>query len=172
MTRNHNSAALVSVLLCGAVSAACASATRSGPPAATVEAEDLEQTLADSPPATVEAQVAVGARMFDRNCDVCHGQRGQGSEGVFDGPQIIGRETLMEDLNWGAGYGNAYQLHDYVANHLPNVDRRHLAVDEYWAVVAYMLFESNQPLQQRLDAEYARVVQIGSDELVASAELP
>lgn len=172
MTRHDSPLALASLVVL-VVSSACATTrdTRTGTAAATVEAEQLEESLADSPPATVEAQVALGARMFDRNCDACHGQRGEGNTGIFDGPPVIGREVLTEDLNYGEGYGNALQLHDFVANHLPNVGRRHLAYDEYWAVVAYMLYESNQPLQQRVDDDSARYIMIGSDTLVASSEL-
>jgi mono/diheme cytochrome c family protein len=160
-------------LLLLAVSSACATSrdARTGTPAATVEAENLEQSLADSPPATEEAQVAMGARLFDRNCDACHGQRGEGNVGVLDGPQVIGREVLMHDLNYGQGYGNALQLHDFVAHHLPKLGRRHLAQHEYWAVTAYMLYESDQPLQQRVDDDSARYIIIGNDTLVASSEL-
>ena len=141
-------------------------------PAATVAAGDLERSLADSPPATEEAQVAVGARLFDRNCDACHGKRGEGNDTpMLEGPRVIGSDVLGTELNHGTGYANALQLHDYVANHLPNVKRRHLAQHEYWDVIAYMLYESEQPLQQRLDEDSARYVLIGSENLVASSEL-
>jgi hypothetical protein len=106
------------------------------------------------------------------SCDASHGQSGQGNDagvGVYHGPQVIGRDTLAQDLNYGSGYGNAAQLHDFVAHHLPTLNRRHLAQNEYWA--AYLLYESGQPLQQRVDEGSASQIMIGSDNLVASSEL-
>lgn len=155
-----------------AAAVGCASGPLTGTPAASVEAEELEESLADSPMASVEAQVASGAGLFDQECDLCHGMKGQGKDGVIDAPQVIGRTALAQRLNRGAGYDTARGLFDFVSKQMPHDDPGDLTDAQYWDVVAYILYESEQPLQQPLSARNAHEVRIGEQSLAASFDLP
>jgi len=149
------------ILLAPLVASACAStrAQDSTEPAAANEAEDLRENYAVAPQGTIEAQLGRGALVFEENCDLCHGARGQGREGVIDTPQVTGEGALASGEH---AVSNAQQLYDYVSANMPEDSPGSLSREQYWDVVAYLASENGVELTGQVDPESASTVTLPS----------
>jgi cytochrome c len=137
----------------------CATGMQSGERGAVAEAEETEEALVDAPVGTVEAQVARGAGLYDRNCDSCHGMRGEG-DGMFgDGPPLVGPDAAIGGTH-GRTFATAADLHAFVTAKMPKDHPETVGADEAYDVVAYLLFANNVPLTAPLGPESAREVKL------------
>ncbi|MGA7741894.1 MAG: c-type cytochrome [Polyangia bacterium] len=109
-------------------------------------------------------QAASGAKTFASECAKCHGQRG---EGLANAPALLGHGALPEyprdtggsgDPNlidpvqlqiemqsrpagaaWRDPFRNAQDLYSFVSTHMPKEHAGELRLDDYWAVVNFLL---------------------------------
>ena len=75
-------------------------------------------------------QVALGQKVYLAHCAACHGQKGEGG----GAHPLVGPGKLRS-------YQNAYNLYNYTKLTMPFDRPQSLKDEEYWAVVAYMLYE-------------------------------
>lgn len=137
----------------------CAAGMQSGERGAEAEAEETEEALVDSPAGTVEAQVARGAGIFDRNCDSCHGMRGQG-DGMFgDGPPLVGPDADVSGSH-GRTFASAAELHRFVWREMPNDHPGTLSPEDAYDVVSYLLYANKISLTAPLSPESAPTVKL------------
>jgi mono/diheme cytochrome c family protein len=93
------------------------------------------------------AQVAAGARTYQRECARCHGAEGQGKDAAFKGlraPKLIGPGALplepqpSQRLRHGE-FRTAKDVYDFVSATMPADQPAILSSTEYLDVVAYLL---------------------------------
>ena len=137
-------------VLLASVGVGCAPDQTARAPAAPTDPEELADQLEGAPPDSLEAQVARGARIFDGDCDTCHGSRGQGRSGIVEVPQIIGPGVLASDQIGNQSFTNAQAVYDYVSTRMPRNRPGALEPNQYWDVVAYLLYASDVELEEPL----------------------
>lgn len=71
-----------------------------------------------------------GALLYERNCQSCHGARGEGTRKV---PPILGREVLSRSR-----FKTAQDLWDFVAREMPMDNPGGLDITQYWEIVTFM----------------------------------
>jgi cytochrome c len=81
-------------------------------------------------------QAAGGAKLFAAQCSTCHGANLEG--GV--GPQLAGSDFIAK---WTGQ--TAFDVHDIVANEMPQTAPGTLTPDQALALVAYILQQNNYP---------------------------
>ncbi len=114
--------------------AVCGSSPLSRTPAV---AQVIAPTLTSSP-----SRVATGRALYLKHCARCHGEKGEGIEA----PALIDETTNMLQ-----SFPNAAILFRYVRFLMPMDAPDSLSEEDYWAVLAYLLFrngfiEENFPL--------------------------
>ena len=120
-----------------------------------MEAEQVEEAFADAPLGTIDRQIGLGAAVFEENCELCHGDRG---EGTRFGPPVLGDVLVAAD----SGFADAQALFDYVSTEMPNSNPGTLSDLEYWWVVAYLLDGNDVELMDAVgDDFYMRAYAIG-----------
>ncbi|HET9953388.1 MAG TPA: cytochrome c [Polyangiaceae bacterium] len=72
-----------------------------------------------------------GALLYERNCQSCHGEQGQGTGKA---PAILGRRALASGR-----FRNAEKLFDYVARKMPADEPGRLDIGQYWNIVTFMV---------------------------------
>jgi cytochrome c len=76
-----------------------------------------------------ENVAAAGAIGYERNCQSCHGERGEGSD---KSPALWGDDTLES-------YKTAHDLFLYIANHMPKDNPGGLTMREYWDITTFVV---------------------------------
>ncbi len=83
-----------------------------------------------------------GARVYQTQCAVCHGDRGQGRDNVYP-PLVGGIGTLTSkepQLTVGSYWPYATTVFDYTRRAMPYQAPGSLSADDAYAVTAYMLY--------------------------------
>jgi cytochrome c len=168
-SNNHAGLALVGLgALLGAVACAAPQQHTEDYPPADVSAEQLAAAFADAPPATPESQIAHGAALFDDQCDVCHGTRGEGGSGIHRAaPQVAGPGVLAT----GGGereLADAAALFDYISREMPAINPGSLTEQEYWDLTAYLAYANDVSLLETIDADNAAEVSLAPAQDVAA----
>ena len=89
---------------------------------------------------------ATGALLYERNCQSCHGDHGQGTS---DGPGIFNKKKL------GKRFKNAQRLFDYLAKEMPKNNPGSLDIAQYWNIETFMVVASGRKLEDRLSESNA-----------------
>lgn len=76
------------------------------------------------------SQASTGALLYERNCQSCHGENGQGTD---QGPAILGKKRLTKR------FSNAQKLFDYVAEKMPKDNPGSLDIAQYWNLVTFIV---------------------------------
>jgi len=93
---------------------------------------------------TGHGSVQMGAQVYAQNCAVCHGDQLDGNNGKY--PPLVGRPAVLD-------HPNATELYQYVRRAMPFGNPASLSDDDYYAVVAYMLYKNGVlPDNATLDA--------------------
>jgi mono/diheme cytochrome c family protein len=88
--------------------------------------------------------VQLGEQVYAQNCAVCHGDQLDGNNGKY--PPLVGRGAVLD-------HPNATELYQYVRRAMPFGNPASLSDDDYYAVVAYMLYKNGVlPENAKLDA--------------------
>lgn len=136
----------------------CATSVQPTERGAQTKAEDLEDALADSPEGTVEEQVALGADLFDRRCDACHGTRAEG-DGMFgDGPPLVGPHAL--DGEHGESFANAADLQAFIHSEMPKDHPGTLTPEDAYQLTSYLLYANKITLTAPLGPTNADRVEL------------
>jgi cytochrome c len=79
-----------------------------------------------------------GAGVFERECAICHGKRGQGATAV---PPLMGSGALAKESEERPPFVTAADVFDYVKREMPLPKNRvgTLSDAEYWSVTDFML---------------------------------
>ena len=108
------------------------------------------------------SSASVGAGLFEGQCASCHGEHGEGRGNVpaIMGPGALRRQPWVDTLSQTTYAGNdgqrgaqrppspeqgrpefvtAASLHAYLVYHMPKIERQAMTVEDYWAVVQFML---------------------------------
>jgi mono/diheme cytochrome c family protein len=91
---------------------------------------------AQSAGAYTAAQAATGAKLYAAQCSECHGAMLEGGAG----PQLAGADFIAK---WTGQ--TADDLHEIVANQMPQTNPGSLKPDEALALVAYILQQNKYP---------------------------
>ena len=117
--------------------------------------------------ARAKSEASTGAMLFDANCAVCHGPRGEGRGGY---PPLMGEGALplqpaqisannpgtpghqqargVTRPGWPGedrpNFASALDLHDYLTTHMPRGKRLPLQDPEYWSVVQFLLLANGR----------------------------
>lgn len=89
---------------------------------------------------------ATGALLYERNCQSCHGDHGQGTNA---GPAIFNKKKL------GKRFKNAQRLFDYLAKEMPKDNPGSLDVAQYWNIETFVVVASGRKLEDRLSESNA-----------------
>ena len=81
---------------------------------------------------------STGALIYERSCESCHGERGEGTPG---GPTILGKRRYAR-----SDYKNAQDLFDYVAKTMPKDNPGTLDITQYWHVVTFVVATTGTPI--------------------------
>lgn len=86
--------------------------------------------------AAKEPSVARGRKIFEANCVICHGDKGQGTQtaGVYIFPPLWGKESF----NWGAGMHRVNTAAGFIKANMPLGKPSSLTDQEAWDVAAFM----------------------------------
>lgn len=101
-----------------------------------------------------------GATVFERECALCHGDRGQGAAAV---PPVMGGGALATQSDERAPFRTAADLFAYVKREMPLPKNRAgtLTDAEYWSVTEFMLRSHGVDVPDAgLTAENARSVSL------------
>lgn len=114
----------------------------------------------DATAAKAKGQTPRGAKVFNRDCALCHGESGQGQSGS---PPVMGQGALpLKGVGGDAGpFRTAKDVFDYVKKTMPKPAEKagSLSDADYWAVVEYMLIGAGRDVPAGLsDANAADVV--------------
>ncbi len=71
-----------------------------------------------------------GALLYERNCQHCHGENGEGDKG----PAVLGRKTLQN-----TDFSTAQNLFDYLAEKMPADNPGSLDIGQYWNLTTFMV---------------------------------
>ncbi len=84
------------------------------------------------------ASTPQGATVFEQECAVCHGKRGQGSASV---PPVMGGGALARNSEDRPAFASAADVFAYVKREMPLPKNRAgtLSDAEYWSVTDFML---------------------------------
>jgi cytochrome c len=97
-------------------------------------------------------QAGTGALIYERSCQSCHGDHGQGSENA---PAVLGKKRLAKRFK------NAQKLWDYVAKEMPKDDPGSLDIGQYWNVVTFLVATTGQNIpDERLSESNADTVHL------------
>ncbi|HWA75412.1 MAG TPA: cytochrome c [Polyangiaceae bacterium] len=80
--------------------------------------------------ANARNQASTGALLYERSCQDCHGENGQGTK---RGPAILGKKRLTKK------FSNAQKLFDYVAEKMPKDNPGSLDIGQYWNLVTFIV---------------------------------
>jgi mono/diheme cytochrome c family protein len=91
-------------------------------------------------PATLDDQLALGAKAYGEHCANCHGASGEGS----GAPAVVGKDALPLDPPAAAKYRKeqfhtAENVAKFVVSSMPPGKGGSLTADEYWAILAFDL---------------------------------
>ncbi len=97
-------------------------------------------------------QAATGALIYERKCQSCHGDHGQGSENA---PPVLGKKRLAKRFR------TAQQLYDYVAKEMPKDDPGSLDFAQTWNVVSFLVATTGRSIPDgRLSESNAEAVHL------------
>jgi len=80
--------------------------------------------------ANARNEASTGALLYERTCQECHGENGQGTK---RGPAILGKKRLTKR------FSNAQKLFDYVAEKMPKDNPGSLDIAQYWNIVTFVV---------------------------------
>ncbi|MBO0906420.1 cytochrome c [Jiella sp. MQZ13P-4] len=86
--------------------------------------------------------VSQGQEIFASTCAACHGEKGEGGEGMIGGRLVGGKDTLATGKpvkTVGSYWPYATTLYDYVHRAMPFNAPQSLTPDQVYAVSAYVL---------------------------------
>ena len=140
----------------------------SAPPA---DAPDsMEAPAADAPaaeaaaPATFADQVAMGQELYGANCAECHGASG---EGTAEAPAVVGLDkgALPLDPPPTAKYRKSQfktvaDIAEFVVASMPPKAPGSLSAEQYYAILAFDLKANGIELEQKLDGELAKTLEV------------
>ncbi|MDA9467002.1 c-type cytochrome [Bradyrhizobium sp. CCBAU 53415] len=105
--------------------------------------------------------VAQGEKLFMDNCASCHGEFGEGS-GRW--PVLAGGKSSLTSDNpvktVGSYWPYASTVFDYVRHAMPYGNAESLSVDEYYALVAYVLYLNDIVTDQNFELTYRNLATI------------
>lgn len=84
----------------------------------------------ESEMANARNEASTGALLYERTCQECHGENGQGTK---RGPAILGKKRLTKR------FANAQRLFDYVAEKMPKDNPGSLDIAQYWNIVTFIV---------------------------------
>lgn len=83
-----------------------------------------------------EPDIVRGKKVFEANCAICHGDKGQGTQvnGKYAFPPLWGKDSF----NWGAGMHRINTAASFIKANMPLGKPNSLSDQEAWDVAAYM----------------------------------
>jgi len=84
---------------------------------------------------------ATGALLFERNCQSCHGEHGEGTD---KGPAVLDKRRL------GKRFKNAQNLFDFIIKEMPKDNPGSLDIAQVWNIETFMVVASGRNLEDRL----------------------
>ena len=113
----------------------------------------------DAKPATIEAQIAQGKKLYVEQCSKCHGDAGQG---VKDAPPVVGKDAFPLDPRPKAKrdvkFHTAADVFGWASKHMPAKKPGSLTQDQYLAIFAFDLTANGVKLDQPLDGAAAQAI--------------
>jgi len=96
---------------------------------------------------------ATGALLYERNCQHCHGENGEGGDKA---PAVLGRSTLQK-----SSFTTAQDLFVFLADKMPADSPGSLDIGQYWNIVTFMVATMNKKIpDNRLSESNAEDVRI------------
>lgn len=89
---------------------------------------------------------ATGALLYERNCQSCHGDHGQGTD---KGPGIFNKKKL------GKRFKTAQGLFEFLVKEMPKDNPGSLDVGQYWNIETFVVVASGRKLEDRLSESNA-----------------
>lgn len=115
-------------------------------------------------PATFAEQVALGQELYGKNCAGCHGPSG---EGTAEAPAVVGLDkgALPLDPPASAKYRKSQfktvaDIAGFVVASMPPKAPGSLSEEEYYAILAFDLKANGIELEQKLDGELAKTLEV------------
>ncbi|MGC4093464.1 MAG: cytochrome c [Polyangiaceae bacterium] len=94
---------------------------------------------------------ATGALLYERNCQGCHGERGEGAD---KGPAIFNKKKL------GRRFKTAQGLFDFLVKEMPKDNPGSLDIGQYWNIETFIVVASGRKLEERLSEANAEDVKL------------
>jgi mono/diheme cytochrome c family protein len=94
---------------------------------------------------------ATGALLYERNCQSCHGDHGQGTD---KGPAIFNKKKL------GKRFKTAQRLFDFLVKEMPKDNPGSLDVGQYWNIETFVVVASGRKLDDRLSESNAEDIKL------------
>jgi cytochrome c len=108
--------------------------------------------VTESELANARNEAGTGALVFERYCQDCHGDKGQGTK---NGPAVLGKKRLSRKFK------NAQLLFDYVAEKMPKDNPGSMDFGQYWNVVTFIVATTGQKIpDERLSESNADTVKL------------
>nr|WP_026849225.1 cytochrome c [Gemmatimonas phototrophica] len=129
-----------------------------------------------------QGTVADGGTLYQAQCAMCHGAKGEGMEPAF--PRLLGRVPAAEDFTFssdpklphtiGNYWSHATTLFDYIRRAMPHTKPGSLSDDQVYALTAYLLAMDDVIADDAtLDAAALRAVKMPyADRFVADDRAP
>jgi cytochrome c len=89
---------------------------------------------------------ATGGLLFERNCQSCHGEHGEGTD---KGPAVLGKKRI------GKRFKNAQLLFEFIEKEMPKDNPGSLDVAQCWNLVTFMVAASGKKVEDRLSESNA-----------------
>jgi len=148
-----------------AAAAACGGGTPSAASAADMPASDSADAPAKAAaPTTFAEQVALGQDLYGKNCASCHGASGAGTANA---PPVVGldRGALPLEPPQTAQYRKGQfktvaDIAEFVVANMPAKAPGSLNGEQYWAILAFDLKANGINLEQPLDGELAKTLEV------------
>ena len=108
--------------------------------------------VTESELANARNQAGTGALVYERYCQECHGETGQGTK---NGPAVLGKKTLNRKFK------NAQKLFDYIAEKMPKDNPGSLDFGQTWNIVTFIVATEGQKIpDERLSESNADMVKL------------
>ena len=123
------------------------------------DAMEKDAEAAETPPTTVDEQIALGQQLYGANCASCHGDAGQG----VSAPPVVGKNALPltapETAKFRKGeFKTAGDVAKFVVSSMPPGKAGSLSADEYLAILAFDLHANGVELEHMVTLEGAEAI--------------
>ncbi len=113
-------------------------------------------TAPPAKPATAEAQIDAGKKLYTDKCSKCHGDAGQGTK---DGPPVVGKDAFPLDprakSKRDVKFHTAADVFGWATKNMPPKKAGSLTTDEYLEIFAFDLTANGVKLDAVLDGPAA-----------------